>query len=263
MLGVLLWCAIPKRAAAYSGVLGILAGNSADAPQYFRVATYNIHGARGTDRVKDLSRTAGVIQGADIVALQEVHAGWRSNQAHNLGQKLGSGWLYTPTVRRWCTNQRGNGLLSRYPIKHWQTRLLPNVAGHRYRIFTITEITLGDTVLSLLFTHLHTREGREQQLKIVLDHFANLPVPALLIGDLNTRKNDPVFAQRLPPDCTDAISRTLEEQDSADRVDWILARGLNIGDGGCTPPGVSDHPFYWVEISPVNPTNADPVTTTP
>lgn len=260
---LLSWCAIPKRAAAHSAIVDTSAHNLACSAEYFKVATYNIHGARGTDRVRDLSRTARTIQGADIIALQEVHAGWRNNQARNLGRSLQLGWLYVPAVQRWCRNYRGNGLLHRPHIKHWQTYLLPNIAGYRFRVYTIAEIMLNDIAVSLLFTHLHTRQGREQQLKIVLDHFQNLPLPAILIGDLNTKKNDPFLTQCLPSDCTDAISRTLADQDSAERVDWILTRGLNIGAGGFTPPGVSDHPYYWVEVSAVSSNAAEPATTTP
>ena len=228
-----------------------------------QVATYNIHGSRGTDGVKDLARTAGIIRGADIAALQEVHAGWTTNQAQELAQVLTLGWLYAPTVRRWCRNYRGNGLLSRLPVKHWQTHLLPNVNGYRYRVYTVTEIVLKDSVLSVVFTHLHTRQGREQQLKIVLNHFQNLPLPAMLIGDLNTKRDDPVLRQHLPRDCIDAVGCTLENQDPANRVDWILTRGLSVVAGGFVPPGVSDHPYYWIEISPVTPADTEPAMAIP
>ena len=223
---------------------------SAPLRENIHISTYNIHGSRGTDGKKDLTRTAGIIQGADIAALQEVHARWTTNQAKELGEALALGWLYAPTVRRWCRDYRGNGLLTKLPLKHWQTHLLPNVSGYRYRVYTVAEIILEDALLSLLFTHLHTRLGREQQLKIVLDHFQNLPLPAVLVGDLNTRKEDPILKQYLPKDCIDAVGSTLQHQDSENRVDWILTRGLNIVAGGFVPPGVSDHPYYWVEVNP-------------
>lgn len=262
-VGVLLWCAIPRRTAAHSGVLGPIARDGPLAPESVRVATYNIHGSRGMDRSRDLSRTARVIQGADVAALQEVHADWRCSQAQSLGQMLAMGWLYTPTVRRWCCDHRGNALLSRFPIKHWQTYLLPNVAGRRYRNYTIAEIMLGEVVLSLLFTHLHTRGGRESQLRIVLKHFEGLPLPAMLMGDLNTRMDDPVLAQHLPAGSTDAIRSSLGDRDFTGRVDCIITRGLKINDGGFTPPGASDHPYFWVDVAPDKSPVVEPATVTP
>lgn len=263
VLGVLLWHAIPRRAAAQAGASGNFTHGAIHAPKRIRVATYNIHGARGTDRVRDLSRTALVIRGSDVTALQEVRADWRGNQARRLGQALAAGWLFTPSARRWGMNYRGNGLLSRLPVRSWQTHLLPNVSGHRYRIYTIAQVVLNDIVLSVLFTHLHTRQGRESQLKMVLNQFAAMPLPAILLGDLNSKRNDPLLMQHLPADSSDAISHTLNGLDSADRVDWILTRGLHIIAGGFTPPGVSDHPYYWVDVSPAGPLDAEPATITP
>jgi len=246
---LLLWYgAIPRRAALSSAIHP----TGANPGQYFetdsfRLATYNIHGGKGTDRIKDLDRTAGVIRGADIAALQEVHGGWRFNQAQRLGGRLGLGWMFAPTIRYWYKDGMGNGLLSGFPVKKLQTYRLPSVQGRRYRVYTVAEIQIRDSVLSLLFTHLHTRSGRERQLEIVLRQFRSLPLPAVLIGDLNSNQGDPVLLKYLPGDATDAIARTSVINDVA-RVDWILTRGLEIKGGGQTPLGVSDHPCYWVDV---------------
>ena len=203
------------------------------------------------DGVRDLNRTAQAIRGADIIALQEVHACWKTNQAEQLAKATGLGCLFIPTLRRWFRDYRGNGLLTRFPLKHWQTHLLPNVTGHRYRVYSVAEVELDSAILSILFTHLHTRQDREQQLKIVLDHFGILPLPAILLGDLNTTGEDPTFKQYLPTDATDAVGNALGAQDAPERIDWILARGLDINGGGFLGKGVSDHPYYWVEVLPV------------
>ncbi|MDJ0957412.1 MAG: endonuclease/exonuclease/phosphatase family protein [Arenicellales bacterium] len=245
----MIWSAIPKRTAARSGVLDFIPNSQLQRPtQSLQVATYNIHGTKGMDGVRDLNRTAQAIKGADIVALQEVHTCWKSNQAERLATTIGLGYLFIPTLRRWFRDYRGNGLLTRFPVKHWQTHLLPNVAGHRYRVYSIAEVVLDNKILSILFTHLHTRKGREQQLKIVLDHFGSLPLPAILLGDLNTTGEDPTFKENLPADAIDAVGNALGSQDSAERIDWILVRGLDINSGGYLGKGVSDHPYYWVEV---------------
>lgn len=223
-----------------------------------QVATYNIHGAKGTDGVRDLSRTAHAIRGADIIALQEVHTSWRSNQAQQLAKTLELGHLFIPTLRRWFRDYRGNGLLTRFRVKHWQTHLLPNVAGHRYRAYSIAEVVLENATLSILFTHLHTRHGREHQLKIVLDHFGSLPLPAILMGDLNTTHDDPTFIQHLPADAIDGIGNALGPQDSPERIDWILARGLDVNGGGYVGRGASDHPYYWIELISARLSRQDP-----
>lgn len=198
--------------------------------------------------MRDLSRAAKVVQAADLVALQEVHSdSWGANQAQQLAADLSVGWIFAPTLRRWRRNYRGNGLLTTMVVSHWQTYHLPNVEGRRFRVYTVARTTLGDTDISVLFTHLHTRKGREQQLKVVLEHFAHLPVPAVLVGDLNSKPGDAVLARYLPVDHVDAISLVLGGRDEADRVDWILTRGLEITAGDSVGKGVSDHPYYWVE----------------
>ena len=249
LAAVLIWGAVPARAAACSGVLDVMPDSQVKrATQSLQVATYNIHGTKGTDGVRDLNRTAQAIKGADIIALQEVHTSWKSNQAEQLAATTGLGYLFIPTLRRWFRDYRGNALLTRFPIKHWQTYLLPNVTGHRYRVYSIAEMVLDNAILSILFTHLHTRIGREQQLKIVLDHFGSLPLPAILLGDLNTVGEDLTLKQNLPTDAIDAVGNALGSQDAPERIDWILVRGLNINGGGYMGTGVSDHPYYWVEI---------------
>lgn len=241
--------AIPRRAAPSAGIERQPAdGHPSGTEQSVIVATYNIHGAKGTDGRRDLARTAQAMAGVDIAALQEVRAGWCRNQAVQLARTLQLGWLFVPTLLRWYRHYRGNALLTRYPVSRWQTHPLPNVAGHRYRAFTVAEVDLGRVVLSVLFTHLHTRQGRQQQLGIVLEHFRSLKPPAVLLGDLNTKAGDPVLAQYLAAAGWDALDRVLGERDTVDRVDWVLTRGVSLKRGGFTDSGASDHPYYWVEV---------------
>ena len=245
----LLWYgALPRRAALSSGSQQDATEQKQSATvDRFKLATYNIHGGKGMDGLRDLARTTEVIRGAQIVALQEVRAGWLMDQTREMSHALGLNGLFAPTLRRWFRDRRGNGLLSAFTVGRWQSYALPNAGGYRYRIYTVAEIEIGETVLSILFTHLHTRAGRERQLRIVLDHFARLPLPSVLVGDLNSRKNDPVLLAGLPDDVADAITAVLGTDDDQ-RVDWILTRGLDISGGGRTGAGVSDHPYYWVEV---------------
>ena len=67
--------------------------------------------------------------------------------------------------------------------------------------------------------------------------------------DLNSKKNDPDLISFLNKDnIIDAINIALGSNDIPNRIDWIIVKGFNVIDGGYTPPGISDHPLYWVEL---------------
>ena len=105
-----------------------------------RIVTYNIQFGLGKDGRFDLERVADEVDGADIIALQEVERHWQRSgnidQVAQLGQILKKYyWVYGPyfdvdasesqpngiinNVRR----QFGNMILSKTPIL--STRLLP------------------------------------------------------------------------------------------------------------------------------------------
>ena len=69
----------------------------------FRIATYNIRGCKGLDEVRDINRTATVLNEFDIIALNEVRKQHLSlsSQAEKLGDILGMGWLFLPNQKRY------------------------------------------------------------------------------------------------------------------------------------------------------------------
>ncbi len=221
-------------------------------PDSLVVATFNMHGAKGIDGKRDLRRSARVVEGADIVALQEVHAAsrfWGRCQAEDMALLTGMGWLFAPTRRRWFRDHRGNALLSVFPVCAWHREPLPHLAGNRYRNLTTARIRVGDRDVSVLFTHLHTRAGRELQLSAVLQRFNRHNGPAILLGDLNTRAHDPQLrALFLDDKAQDALRKGLGDRDQASRVDWIVTKGLEIVDAGMRDCGASDHPYYWARV---------------
>ncbi len=214
------------------------------------VASYNIHGGKGLDGRRDLGRTARVIAGADIAALQEVRAAGvfgGSGQAEVIARACDKGWLFAPTQTRWLRDFRGNALISAFPVHEWQREPLVNVAGHRYRNLTIARMRIARRDLWVLFTHLHTRAGRDLQLRTVLECFGRYE-PAVLLGDLNTTRADPQLAAVLQQGAVDAVRQVLGDQDRDDRVDWIITKGVEIDAGGMHNEGVSDHPYFWATI---------------
>lgn len=244
----LLWyAAVPRRAALASGTRSADShGPGLPTDGWFRLGTYNIHGGKGADGVRDLRRTADVIGGTHIIALQEVRAGWLRDQTRDLGEMLKIDGLFSPTLRRWFRDYRGNALLSVFPVTRWQSYALPSAGGHRYRVYSVAEVSVDGQVVSVLFTHLHTRAGRAQQLGLVLQHFERLPPPSVLIGDLNTGQGDSLLSH-LPGGARDCIGQVLGPGDGP-RVDWILTRGFEVRAGGREESKVSDHPYFWVEV---------------
>ena len=251
-LGLLAWAAVPRPLASQrGGPIAVPPGASKPAGQsLLRVATFNIHGAKGLDGKRDLGRVGDVIRDAEVLALQEVHDGWRrKNQAWVLATRHRLACLYAPTRQRWFRAHRGNALLSRFHIIAWRREPLPHHGGgRRFRNFTVATIDVDGRALSIVFTHLPTRVGREQQLQQVLDHFRTLS-PAVLLGDLNTTPGDPLLTAFLASgQAEDALRGIASEPTAADRVDWILCRGLAVRASGSSPAGPSDHPYYWADV---------------
>lgn len=155
-----------------------------------RVATYNIHRARGLDGRTMLERIAAVLAGidADIVALQEVVGAspMKPGQAAELGAALGMGWVMAPTghVR---TALFGNVVLSRFPVRqHVQYDLTWKTCEHRgaQRV----DIAIDDDTLHLYNVHLGTSllERRHQAARLAtLVHDRRVVAPKIVLGDFN------------------------------------------------------------------------------
>ena len=107
-----------------------------------KFVTYNIQFGVGRDGHTNLDRIARTVDGADVIALQEVTRAWPSvadgNQAHQLAERLGGyHWVYAPSVdiphpspatdasSRGARQQFGNMLLSRSPIIATRIHPLP------------------------------------------------------------------------------------------------------------------------------------------
>jgi len=153
------------------------------------VATWNIHGAVGTDGRYAPERVVAVLReiGADIVALQEV----ASAQAHenflrDLERATGYG-IVAGLLRQRHGSDFGNAVLSRYPVASVR-HLDLTIGSHEPRGALDVCIDVGLTVaLRVIATHLGLRPGerREQVRRIVAAVERDSPHPTLLMGDLN------------------------------------------------------------------------------
>jgi len=226
----------------------------------FRVATFNIHRGKGTDDRFDLQRTAKTLEtiGAQLVCLNEVSGGgiWKSeNQAERLGELLKQAWLFTPAEQRWWHVRFGNALLSSMPVVGWQQIPLVRGPGKSPRNAVLTIATHQGRRINVLLTHIDRSDDRARaaQLRTVAELFLSLEEPAILMGDMNSRRTDPEIKRLLKhPGVKDPFEQKYGSQ-TPPSIDWILVRGLKCLDAGMVDRGASDHPMLWAELEFVEP----------
>lgn len=218
----------------------------------FRIAIYNIRCGKGLDGIRDINRTAGVLNGFDIIALNEVKGKTplsHSSQAEKLGEILGMGWLFLPNQKRYYREYYGNGFLSIFDATYWYREQLIYEKGgnHSHRNLTTIQFEFNGKLITLLLTHLDRGTIRGGQLSYLIKKFKQYD-HCILIGDLNSGKNDPQLTDLLDDRNTiDAINVALGSNDM-NRVDWIIVKGFRVTDGEYKPEGISDHPLFWVEL---------------
>lgn len=218
------------------------------------VATYNVQTGKNFKGQRDINRAAAVVNGVDIVGIQEVYAaGWLNRLGLGESQtqalaKLGEySWLFSPTRYRWFRENRGNAILSKLTVKNWITRNLPNESGISFRNMTTINFDFGGKNCHFINAHLHTGKGKAAQLEALLTEFDKFEY-AVLVGDFNLSFDSPELKRYLEKsDAVDAISISQVCEDTK-RIDWILSRGWKIIGAQKLEKGVSDHPFYKVTL---------------
>jgi endonuclease/exonuclease/phosphatase family metal-dependent hydrolase len=152
-----------------------------------RFVSYNIQFSRGRDGRYDLARIAAAVDGAEVIALQEVVRGWpqldRVDQVAGLAELLpGYHWIYAPALdlddsetrpdgmvhnRR---RQFGNMLLARAPIRTSRVHSLPKLGtvnvqtSQRVALEGLIETPAGP--LRIYSTHLSHSATRERRLQV-------------------------------------------------------------------------------------------------
>jgi endonuclease/exonuclease/phosphatase family metal-dependent hydrolase len=220
--------------------------------QTFRLGTFNMHGGKGPDGRVDLLRVAETVRGTDLVAINEVRNDFpisETNQAEWLGIELKQRWLYAPTEQRWWGQLFGNGVITSLAIENWQRLPLVRQKSKTYRNATLLQLSAGNARVNVLVTHLDrvSAADRSAQLQSVTSWFLALEPPVVLLGDLNTTRDDPAMKKLLATSgVVDALAQL--KNDPPRRIDWILARGFKVLDVGMVDRGASDHPFYWADV---------------
>jgi endonuclease/exonuclease/phosphatase family metal-dependent hydrolase len=157
-------------------------------PWPLTIATYNIHGAVGTDGRFAPERVAKVLLeiSADIIALQEVPLGGSHipNVLAILQRATGfiaaEGPTFEVSGRRY-----GNAVLSRYPIIN--SRSIDISFGSREpRGALDADIDCHGHPLRVIATHLGLRPAeRRDQIRRLLQVFDTHQMPVILLGDVN------------------------------------------------------------------------------
>jgi len=153
-----------------------------------KVVTYNIQFGLGKDGRNDLQRIAGAVEGADIIALQEVERNWEHSGQVDQPAKLASYlpdfyWVYGPyfdvdasrknpdgTIGN-ARRQFGNMVLSKTPILSTRLFPLPKSATSEQRNMAVgmleTVVRLGgDNALRIYNTHLSAKSPKDRLMQI-------------------------------------------------------------------------------------------------
>src|SRR5438128_1409680 len=180
--GVLLWGYIPSPTGPAAGtVISGSAMRSTTRPT-LRVATFNIHSGRDAAGNFSLEKTAAVLKGFDLIALNEVRGKSVFNdvdQAQVLGQKLNMQWLFAPTENQWWHEHFGNGVLSAVSVLDWRRVPLVGSFGRGKRNVIVLRVPLGGKVVNVLITHIDRGTDHKNQLTTVLYDFARIEKPAV------------------------------------------------------------------------------------
>jgi endonuclease/exonuclease/phosphatase family metal-dependent hydrolase len=217
---------------------------------YLRIGTFNIDGGQGLDEVTDLARTARCMQKLDFIGMEEVHGFFFAdppNQEEILSSLLHLPGLWVPAEKRFGRETFGNAAFCDLPIISWQRIELPSEPHRAKRNYLLTQASWHGKPLHIITTHTDWKSGGERQFEIVRDAFLESPTPAILMGDLNTPRSNPLIGNLLKtPGVEEAVSQVLEPIPG--RVDWIFLRGLKTVDAGMVDIKASDHPAYWAVV---------------
>jgi endonuclease/exonuclease/phosphatase family metal-dependent hydrolase len=159
----------------------------------FRIATYNIHKARGMDGRVRIERILHVLRevDADIVALQEVvnhdNRSPEEHQACYLAEQFGYHYTVGET-RRHREAAYGNVTLSRWKFER-SHHIDLSVAGREPRGALRTDIRLGDEILHIFNVHLGTAaHERKAQAQLIDQHLLkaiDVSGHRIIMGDFN------------------------------------------------------------------------------
>lgn len=162
----------------------------------FRVMSYNIHHAEGSDRRVDIPRIAKVITDnrADLVAVQEVDVRTKrvpADEAAELARLTGMHVAFAKAID-YQGGDYGQVILSRFPISDPRTYKLPSKADKEQRVALAVTVSPGDGRPDFRFvgTHLDHQSDADRMVQVVellrdLNDESRAGMPTILAGDFN------------------------------------------------------------------------------
>ena len=220
-----------------------------------KLASFNIHGGKGTDGVRSLPQIAELLKTADFVGLYEVRAGVRevgANQAAALATSCNASWVFAATERQWWSDHFGNGLISRGPLRSPIRIPLMGTRGKAFRNAIFATVPLQDAEVHILAVHIDRESDRRHQLQTMVDLFLSLEPPCVLMGDLNTTASDPLLTTLLEhPGVKSPLHEQFAGRIPSQNIDWIFTRGLATISAELIETTASDHPLLHAELIPI------------
>ncbi len=169
--------------------------------------TYNVHGCVGTDGQLDHVRIADVIASGnpDVVALQELDAqrvrSGGLHQARVIAELLGMGFHFHPAMRVKDTEEYGDALLSKLPLRLVSAGELPTAKerlAFEPRGALWASVSINGVEIQIINTHLGlgSKERRFQIEKLLGAEWLAHPdcvQPTVFCGDLNALPGSAVY----------------------------------------------------------------------
>ncbi len=258
LVGLIVWDGADRKAADATRPI-MMSPNVAierSRPQTLKVASFNIHGGKGTDGVRNVSRIAELLTDVDVSGLYEVRASSGENtpnQAAAIANANKLSWLFAPSERRWWTDHFGNGLTYRIPVRSAIRIPLVNTRGKAYRNAILATAEMQGVDVRIIAVHIDREQDRLAQLESVIELFLGLQPPCVLMGDLNTTMSDSMIDKLIN---TSGVRSPLHDNTEQvlpeGNIDWIFTRGLRTVSARLVDNRASDHPVLRAELAPLD-----------
>lgn len=256
LIGLVIWDGADRRAVDATQPLPQSPASTVtrSAPETLKLASFNIHSGKGTDGLRNLTRTADLLTDVDFAGLYEVRAtsdANQPNQAAVLGHLRETAWLFAPSERQWWSDHFGNGLIYRIPVRSVIRLPLVNTRHKAYRNAVLSTVELRNAVVRILSVHIDRQDDRQRQLTTVIELFLGLEEPCVLMGDLNTTADDPLLENLHNQNGVKSpLHDAAPDGPTVQSIDWIFTRGLKTISAELVENAASDHPCLKAELAP-------------
>ena len=238
-----------------------------NALESLRVASYNIRAGRGTDGIRDLSRTAKLLRGTDFVGMQEVDSGrLRSgfeDQAEVIASYLDHDYAEHFPAETYSALQGGgsygNAATSSLRVLESDMFDLPRILNKPLRRLAWVKLEVNCEPVHIFVIHVTNAPGTsgtvqwtqiEAALAIIDEKVGNPPEPHIFMGDFNAPPDGHIVKQ-LRKRFTDTVLTRAPETYTEPRGDYVFVAGdLEVLDAGHVFNRSSDHPAVFTTLRP-------------